>query len=176
MPNGPSYRALPRLYNPAPPRHPLAVIRRPRRDRAIQAAYCDPNAEIRRASSFLTRATTSAQSRLCRCRNRRAVGYHGQSSRPSSQRQSGAKASRIQVGRPSAPARWAILVSTVITRSRQLTSAAVSAKSVRSEVRSRIAVCPSRILSSGLGSFCRLMKVASASSRPDSMRRGIDRL
>ena len=40
--------------------------------------------------------------------------------------------SRIQTGLPSAPARWATAVSTVITRSRRSTAAAVSAKSASS--------------------------------------------
>ena len=59
------------------------------------------------------------------------LGYHGLSVRPTSQRQSGTAGSSSQVGRPSAPARWATLVSTVTTRSQFASRAAVSEKSVR---------------------------------------------
>ena len=56
--------------------------------------------------------------RVSSCRNRRAVGYHGLESRSSSQRQSGIKVTIIQTGCPSAPARWAMLVSTEMMRSK----------------------------------------------------------
>ena len=62
---------------------------------------------------------------------------------------SGNPASRAAGSRsdsPAPPARWATLVSTVITRSRQLTSAAVSAKSVICAVRSTISVRSSSAL------------------------------
>ena len=52
-------------------------------------------------------------------------------SRASSHRQSGAKGSRTQVGRPKVPDRWATALSTVITRSSDRSAAPVSAKSVR---------------------------------------------
>ena len=76
------------------------------------------------------RPITAGQSPGRACRNSRADGYHGQSSRSSNQRQSGTRGSSIQTGRPSAPARCATDVSTLITRSSVSTSAAVSAKSV----------------------------------------------
>src|SRR5580658_591300 len=70
--------------------------------------------------------------RLSSCRNNRAVGYQGLSSRSSSQRQSGTNGSNIQTGLASAPARWATLVSTATTRSMFAASAAVSEKSFSS--------------------------------------------
>ena len=54
--------------------------------------------------------------------------YQMLSVRSSIQRQSGCAASSTQTGLPSAPARWATDVSTVITRSRFSMSAAMSAK------------------------------------------------
>ena len=60
----------------------------------------------------------------------------GESGRFNIHRQSGAKGKSIQTGLPIAPARWATAVSTEITRSRLAISAAVSAKSVSSEVQS----------------------------------------
>ena len=56
-------------------------------------------------------------------RNSRIVGYQGLSSRPSSQRQSVTHGSGTQTGLPSAPARCATDVSTVITRSSALDGA-----------------------------------------------------
>ena len=56
------------------------------------------------------------------------VGYQGLSSRSSSQRQSGANGRATQTGTPSAPARWAMAVSEVMTRSRFFMTAAVSMK------------------------------------------------
>ena len=53
-------------------------------------------------------------------------GTTGQSSRPSSQRQSGTRRSATKVGRPSAPARCAFIESDATIRSRLATSAAVS--------------------------------------------------
>ena len=78
------------------------------------------------SKSALTRPTTLDQSRGRACRNSRSVGYQGLSARPSCQRQSGANGSRTQAGRASAPARCAILVSTVMMRSSSAISAAVS--------------------------------------------------
>ena len=60
-------------------------------------------------------------------RNRRTQSYHGVSPRLCIQRHSGQCGSRIKVGLPSAAARWATLVSTVITMSSWSTRAAVSA-------------------------------------------------
>ena len=62
-------------------------------------------------------------------RSSRMVGYQGLSSRSSSHRQSGEKGKAIQTGIPSAPARCAIDVSTLMTRSRLFITAAVSRKS-----------------------------------------------
>src|SRR6266567_318767 len=64
-----------------------------------------------------TSATTLSQSPMAGCRNSRADGYQGLSARSMSQRQSAENCSIIQVGRPSAAARCATEVSTVITRS-----------------------------------------------------------
>ena len=80
----------------------------------------------------------------------------------SGSRASMAAGSRSDV--PRAPARWATLVSTVITRSRQAINAAVSAKSVRSAVRSTMSLrSRSTAASCGRGAFCRLTKLASTS-------------
>ncbi len=78
------------------------------------------------ASAILS--NTCCHSSSLRCRNSRMVGYHGLSSRSSSQRQSGANGRAIHTGMPSPPARCAKAESTVITRSRTLTEAAVSSK------------------------------------------------
>ena len=58
--------------------------------------------ELRRnsRSSSRTRAITLSQSPSAGWRNKRAVGYQGESSRSSIQRQSGQNGNRIQVGRP----------------------------------------------------------------------------
>src|SRR3954463_14309637 len=58
-----------------------------------------------------TLPTTLPQSPRLGWRNNRIVGYHGLSSRSSSQRQSPAQGSIVKVGRPRAPARWAAAVS-----------------------------------------------------------------
>jgi hypothetical protein len=60
------------------------------------------------------------------CRKRRMVGFQGVSARSTSQRQSPTVDRTNQVGTPRAPARWAAVVSTVITRSRHFITAAVS--------------------------------------------------
>ena len=60
---------------------------------------------------------------------------NGLSSPVAIQRQSGLVESRSQTGLPSAPARWATAVSTMITRSSAATAAAVAAKSTRSAPR-----------------------------------------
>ena len=54
------------------------------------------------------------------------VGYQGESARPVSQRHSASLFSATQTGAARAPARWAIEVSQVTTRSRQVIAAAVS--------------------------------------------------
>src|SRR5581483_8090031 len=77
-------------------------------------------------SAALTRAKTPAQSPGRPWRKRRARRYQRQSSPPRPQRQSGRCESSSQTGRPSAPARWGIAVSEVITRSRVERAAAVS--------------------------------------------------
>src|SRR6185295_19131929 len=83
----------------------------------------------RSSSAAFTRVTTSLQSSRRVCRNSRSVGYHGLSSRPSSQRKSAGCATITHTGLPSAPARCATAVSTQMTRSSWLTTAAVSLKS-----------------------------------------------
>src|SRR6185437_290508 len=80
------------------------------------------------SSASAIRRKTSLQSPMNCLRNRRTVGYQGLSSRSSSQRQSGDRARAIQVGAPSAPARWPSDESHVTTRSRCSITAAVSMK------------------------------------------------
>src|SRR5215469_14390794 len=87
-------------------------------------------------SAARSAATGAAQSPGAVCRNSRAVGYHGLSERSLNQRQSGLNGSSTHTGRASAPARCATAVSTVTTRSRLATAAAVSEKSVSSGARS----------------------------------------
>ena len=45
------------------------------------------------------------------------LGYHGESSRFNNQRQSGLKGNKTHVGTPSAPAKWAVELSMVMTKS-----------------------------------------------------------
>ncbi len=85
-----------------------------------------PSSFLKFLSACTIRWNTSSQSPHCRCRNKRAVGYHGLSSRSSSQRQSGTKVTNTQTGTPRAPAQWATAESTVMTRSRFFMTAAVS--------------------------------------------------
>ncbi len=80
----------------------------------------------RRASAI--RRKTPSQSPGLSWRKRRRRGYHGESPRPSSQRQSGTAASASQQGTPNAPARWPTAVSQQTTRSRHDSTAAVSTK------------------------------------------------
>jgi len=77
-------------------------------------------------SSPCIASKTSCQFPAAFCRKSRAAGYQGLSSRSSIQRQSGTRLSATQTGRPRAPARWAIDVSQVMTRSRLCMMAAVS--------------------------------------------------
>ena len=67
-------------------------------------------------SASFTDTTTENQSPDCGCLNRRAVGYHGLSSRSTSQRQSGLCSSRIHVGSASAPDKCTTEVSEEMTR------------------------------------------------------------
>ncbi len=87
-----------------------------------------PRATSSDFNSLSMRANTPCQSPLAVWRNSRMVGYQGQSSRPISQRQSGTCLSASQIGRPSAPARWATPVSELMTRSQLSRIAAVSRK------------------------------------------------
>ena len=117
---------------PPSPHRRAARPRAPRRERRARrigrrrthfAATSD-------ASAARTRATTSRQPPGSVWRYRHAVGYHGLLSLPSSQRQPGANGSNTHSGRASAPARCAMLVSTLITRSSSLTIAAVASSGV----------------------------------------------
>src|SRR5947209_1038386 len=72
---------------------------------------------LRVYNSPTTAETTASQSPGFGCRNKRAVGYQGQSPRSSSQRQSAACSSNTQTGRPNAPAKCTTDVSDEITRS-----------------------------------------------------------
>ena len=86
-----------------------------------------------------TSRATDAQSPGRGWRNKRIVGYHGVSSRPSIQRQSASCFSSTQVGRPSVPARCAGMPSTQITRSSAHIAAAACGIS---RVRGRFALDP----------------------------------
>src|SRR6185503_12306950 len=81
------------------------------------------------ASPFSTFRITACQSPGCGCRNNRAVGYQGLSSRAISQGQCGEKGSSTHTDLPIAPAQCAHEVSTVITRSSAATNSAVLPKS-----------------------------------------------
>ena len=90
---------------------------------------------------------------------RRMVGYQGVSGRFNIQRQSGAKGSITQTGKPNAPARWAGAVSTLMIRSRAVMAAAVSMKSVRRSPISVIANCAANPGNcSRPAPFCRLTR------------------
>src|SRR6202012_310238 len=64
---------------------------------------------LRTASAM--RANTGSQRPSASWRNSRSVGYHGESSRPSSQRQSPITGTAVNTGRASAPARCVTEVS-----------------------------------------------------------------
>ena len=108
------------------------------------------------ASSAATRGITSSHPSPGRWRNSRMVGYHGLSSRSSSQRQSFTQGSSTHVGLPSAPARCATAVSTVMTRSSASTAPAVSAKSASSGARSITFSAGCCATSAACGPTCRL--------------------
>src|SRR5215472_2933060 len=111
-------------------------------------------------SSWATRPMTPGQSPRVVWRKSRIEGYQGLSSRPSSQRQSGANESSVHTGLPSAPARCAIAVSTEITRSSWLITAAVSATSSSAGDKSTIrSVSSDAPISPARSPFCRLKKV-----------------
>src|SRR6185369_4258038 len=69
---------------------------------------------------------TLAQLAACDCLKIRMLGYHGELSRSMSQRQSATYERQSQTGTPSAPAKCAIAVSEVTTKSRFFKIAAVS--------------------------------------------------
>ena len=129
-------------------------------------------------SSVATRAITSGQSSPQLWRNSRMVGYHGLSSRLSIQRQSVTDGSNNHTGLPSAPARCATDVSTVITRSSALTAPADSAKSPKAGARSSIAYLPrwSVLRSAALEPTCKLAnEVPRTSKSGESDCRSIER-
>src|SRR2546422_4883318 len=74
------------------------------------------------STSAVTLSRTLSQSPRLGCLNSRAVGYHGLSSRSCSHLQSAANGRSIHTGLPSAPARCAAAVSTLMTRSEEHTS------------------------------------------------------
>ncbi len=88
-----------------------------RRSRRWRSSFSAEAAPAARAARLRPARRDRANRRRVRWRNRRAVGYHGLSSRSSSHRQSGTRAQQHPHGLPSAPARCARLVSTLITRS-----------------------------------------------------------
>src|SRR5579883_852344 len=79
---------------------------------------------------FATCPTALAQSPGAGCRKMCMVGYHGQSVRASCQRQSAECCKIRYVGLPSAPARWAAMVSTQTTAS----NCSIAAAAVRMSV------------------------------------------
>jgi hypothetical protein len=80
------------------------------------------------STSRATACNTSRQSCVRCLRNSFSVGNHGVCSPVAIQRQSGSGLSKTHAGNPSAPARLAIEVSEVMTRSMQAMTAAVSMK------------------------------------------------
>ena len=91
----------------------------------------------------------------------RMVGYHGLSARLWSQRHSPAKGSSSQTGLPSAPAKCAVAVSTLMTRSSCSMIAAVAAKSVQCAAASvALAAWPSAAAASAGALSWRLTKWA----------------
>ena len=88
---------------------------------------CDSldRASLSSLSSPATRSSKPAQSPGLRWRNSLAVGYQGVVSIACIQRQSLRWGSRIQTGLAMAPARWAMQVSVVMTRSSVASIAAV---------------------------------------------------
>ena len=111
---------------------------------------------VRKSAS--RRDTTPSQSCGAGCRYNFIVGYHGVSGRFSIQRQSGANASRAQTGKPKAPARCAIAVSTVISKSNCESTSAVCAKSVNREPISGIRPSnPDALISAAAGPTWRLI-------------------
>jgi hypothetical protein len=105
-----------------------------------------------------TSAKTFDQSCIEFCRNSLAVGYHGLSLRSSSQRHSALYDNSTQSGLPMAPARWATLVQTEITKSRFSIRPAVSEKSSSLLPQGRISFVPERrSISPERTFFCRLI-------------------
>jgi hypothetical protein len=98
--------------------------------RETRARSCDTpdRAWSNCANSSVIWAKTLSQSPFVSCLNNRAVGYQTVSVRCRCQRHSGVRLSAIQSGRPSAPAKCAIDVSQLITRSIIANTAAVSTK------------------------------------------------
>jgi hypothetical protein len=88
-------------------------------------------------SSAWISAITDSQSPGRRWRNKRALGYHGESVRSSIHRQSAQKGRSSHNGLPSAPAKCAVIVSTEMIRERLSIKAAVSRTSRANTSRSR---------------------------------------
>src|SRR5207248_3486084 len=106
------------------------------------------------ASDAWTFVTTLFQSPRWTCLNKRTVGYHTDSVPDIPHRQSGAKGSRTHVGRASAPPKWAMLVSTQITRSIAAISAAVPSISLRASRHARRLAFATVAISSSPAPFC----------------------
>ena len=95
---------------------------------------------------------------------------------PASSANRSASGTRIHTGLPSAPARWAMLVSTAITRSIAAHRAAVSAKSCKPAAQSRTGLAASSGRSASRYSFCSETKSQSASSNAASLAKPMLRL
>ena len=103
-----------RLRSPSPHKSPTALL-------------CDtPLRRTSRVQASAISANTLGQWPISGCRNSRIVGYRGESARSRSQRHSASFFRATQTGCPKAPARCAIEVSQVTTRSRWAIAAAAS--------------------------------------------------
>ena len=144
------------------PREDPARQRDEFRNRRAQAHIAD-----RSRNASTTRLITPSQSPGVSWMKRRADGYHGESVRPRSHRQQVSKRDKIQTGLFSAPARWAVEVSTAITRSRHSIMAAVSPKSDTSPIGSRGRIAGGMLSSCGrvIAPSCRLTNVMSGTVR-----------
>ena len=101
----------------------------PRSQSACHLPWVSPSIielQVAREAPVFISSKTPGQSPGLLCRKSRMVGYQGLSLRWSSQRQSGTSGSATHTGTPIAPAKWAIAVSEVITKSRFFMTAAVS--------------------------------------------------
>src|ERR1700722_87069 len=115
----PQYLPVKRLRLHQPPR--LMML-----NREVERFLCRHRRTYNAASASATAFTGVSQSPNVGCLNSRIVGYHAHFSPSIPHRQSGACLSSTHAGPPSAPAKCAVDVSIVITKSISAISAAVS--------------------------------------------------